>query len=156
MTQVFELSQRVERTLSALADLFGADGAALMLIDDHDRPRAVAGSDDDGRRLELLQEQIGAGPSIESLACGVDVAINDLYAARPFGFPGLAAGVSGVRAVLSVPLRAEEQLIGTLNFYDRVSHEWRPAKIRTGEALGRLMVMVLQTLAHNSPISGKS
>ena len=127
-----------------------------MLIDDHDRLRAVAGSDDDGRRLELIQEQIGAGPSIESLTRGVDVAVNDLYAARPFGFPGLAAGVSGVRAVLSVPLRAEEQLIGTLNFYDRISHEWQPAKIQTGEALGRLMVMVLQTLAHNSPISGKS
>ena len=82
-----------------------------MLLDDQDRLRAVAGSDDDGRRLEMLQEQIGAGPAIESLTRGVDVAVNDLYAARPFGFPGLAAGVSGVRAVLSVPLRVEEQLI---------------------------------------------
>ncbi|MFC7647060.1 GAF domain-containing protein [Streptosporangium lutulentum] len=64
------------------------------------------------------------------------MAVNDLHAARPFGFPSLALGVSGVRAVLSVPLRVEEQLIGTLNFYDRVSHEWQPAKIRTGEGLG--------------------
>jgi GAF domain-containing protein len=156
MTQVLELSRLVERTLNALADVLGADGAALMLLDDQNRLRAVAGSDDDGRRLELLQEQIGAGPAIESLTRGVDVAVNDLYAARPFGFPGLAAGVSGVRAVLSVPLRVEEQLIGTLNFYDRISHEWQPAKVQTGEGLGRLMVMVLQTLAHNSPISGKS
>lgn len=155
MTQVPEFSQLIDRTLGALADVLGTDGAALMLIDDHDRLRAIGGSDDRGRLLELAQEQIGSGPAIESLARGEDIAVDDLRAARPFGFPGVAARVSEIRAVLSVPLRTEEQLIGTLNFYDRISHEWQPAKVRTGERLGELMVMLLQTLAHRSPISGK-
>ncbi|MFB9680877.1 GAF domain-containing protein [Streptosporangium vulgare] len=155
MTQVLEFSRLVDRTLSALADVLGSDGAALMLIDDHDRLRAVAGSDEQGRRLELIQEQIGAGPAIETLTRGADVTVDDLRAARPFGFPGVAARVSDVRAVLSVPLRAEERLIGILNFYDRTSHEWQPAKVRTGERLGELMVMVLQTMAHRTPLPGK-
>ncbi|MBB4938103.1 hypothetical protein FHR32_002408 [Streptosporangium album] len=30
-----------------------------MLVDDHDRLRAVAGSDDSGRQLELVQERTG-------------------------------------------------------------------------------------------------
>ncbi|WP_433368650.1 GAF domain-containing protein [Streptosporangium sp. CA-115845] len=116
MTQVLELSRLIDRTLGALADVLGADGAALMLIDDHDRLRAIGGSDDHGRRLELIQEQIGSGPAIESLARGADVTVDDLRAASPLGFPGVAARVSEVRAVLSVPLRTEERLIGTLNF----------------------------------------
>ncbi|MEV4377246.1 GAF domain-containing protein [Streptosporangium sp. NPDC049248] len=156
MTQVLEFSRLIDRTLGALADVLGADGAALMLIDDHDRLRAIGGSDDHGRRLELIQEQIGSGPAIESLARGEDVTVDDLRAARPLGFPGVAARVSEVRAVLSVPLRTEERLIGTLNFYDRMSHEWQPAKVRAGERLGELMVMVLQALANRSPISGQS
>ncbi|MGV9775679.1 GAF domain-containing protein [Streptosporangium sp. NPDC003464] len=105
MAQGVEFPTVVDRTLNALADALGADGAALMLIDDHDRLRAVAGSDDDGRRLELAQERTGSGPAVESLAHGADVAVNDLRAARPSGFPGLAPHASGIRAVLSVPLR---------------------------------------------------
>ncbi len=148
--------QLVGRTLIALADVLGTDGAALTLFDEHDRPRAVAGSDDDGRQLELAQERTGSGPAVETLARGVDMVIDDLQAPRPLGFPGLAAEVSGVRAVLSVPLRADDRLIGTLSFYDRVSHEWQPARVRTGERLGELMVMLLQAIAHKSSISGKS
>ncbi|MEU8380546.1 GAF domain-containing protein [Streptosporangium sp. NPDC048865] len=155
MTQVLDFSRLVDRTLNALADVLGSDGAALMLIDDHDRLRAIGGSDDRGLRLEMIQERIGAGPAIETLHRGEDVAVDDLRAARPHGFPGVAEQVSEVRAVLSVPLRAEERLIGTLNFYDRTSHEWQPAKVRTGERLGELMVMVLQTMAHRSLLSGK-
>jgi|GEM_PF-3718899 len=152
MTQVLEFSQLVDRTLSALADVLGSDGAALMLIDDHDRLRAVGGSDDRGRQLELIQEQIGAGPAIETLSRGEDVVVDDLRAARPFGFPGVAARVPEVRAVLSVPLRSGKKLIGTLNFYDRTIHEWQSAKVRTGERLGELMVMVLQSMAHKSSL----
>ncbi|WP_271219865.1 GAF domain-containing protein [Streptosporangium carneum] len=146
----------VDRTLGALADVLGTDGATLTLFDDRDRPRAVAGSDDDGRRLELAQERTGSGPAVETLAHGADMAVDDLHAARPLGFPGLAAQVSEIHAVLSVPLRADDRLIGTLSFYDRTSHEWQPAKVRAGERLGELMVMVLQVLAHKSSTSGKS
>ncbi|WP_433246907.1 GAF domain-containing protein [Streptosporangium sp. CA-135522] len=156
MAQGVEFSQLVDRTLDALADVLGTDGAALMLIDDHDRLRAVAGSDDDGRRLELAQERTGSGPAVETLVHGADVVVDDLHAARPLGFPGMAAQVSGVHAVLSVPLRADDRLIGILNFYDRTSHEWQPAKVRAGERLGELMVIVLQTLAHKLLIPGQS
>ncbi|MBG0826556.1 GAF domain-containing protein [Planomonospora sp. ID67723] len=156
MTHGAHFTHVVDRTLNALAEVLGADGAALMLIDDHDRPRAVGGTDADGRRLELAQERSGSGPSIESLARDEDVLINDLYAERPSGFPGVAAQTYGVRAVLSVPLRADDRVIGSLDFYDRVSHEWQPAEVRAGGRLAELMVMVLKALAHKSPFSGQS
>ncbi|GAA3143805.1 hypothetical protein GCM10010466_38560 [Planomonospora alba] len=155
MTDGDEFSRVVDRTLHALADALGADGAALMLIDDRDRPRAVGGSDDDGRRLELAQEQTGSGPSIESFTRDTGVVVDDLHAARPFGFPGVAERARRVRAVLSVPLRAGDRVIGSLDFYDRVSHEWQPVTVRAGERLAELMVMVLQGLAHKSSISGQ-
>ncbi|MER5425473.1 GAF domain-containing protein [Streptosporangium roseum] len=154
MAQGVEFPQLVERTMNAFADALGADGAALMLVDDHDRLRAVAGSDDDGRRLEPVREQTGSGPAVESLARGVDVTVDDLRAARPLGFPAPAGRVSGIRAVLTVPLRADDRLIGTLDFHDRDSREWPPAKVRAGERLGELMVMVLRTLAIRHPFLG--
>ncbi|GII04270.1 GAF domain-containing protein [Planobispora takensis] len=156
MTHGVEFTHVVDRTLNALADALGADGAALMLIDDHDRPRAVGGSDADGRWLELAQEQAGAGPAFESLSRDTDIVIDDLRAARPSGFPGVAEKATGVRAVLSVPLHADDRVIGSLDFYDRVSHEWQPAKVRAGRRLAELMVMVLEALAHKSTFSGQS
>ncbi|MER5318233.1 GAF domain-containing protein [Streptosporangium roseum] len=155
MAQGVEFPQLVDRTMNALADALGADGAALMPVGDHSRLRVVAGSDD-GRRLEPVREQAGSGPAVESLAHGVDVAVDDLRAARPLGFPALAGRVSGIRAVLTVPLRADDRLIGTLNFHDRDSREWPPAKVRAGERLGGLMVTVLRTLAHKTSIPGQS
>lgn len=56
MAQGVEFPQLVERIPDALTDALGAGGVALMSIDAHDRLRAVAGSDDDGRRLEPVRE----------------------------------------------------------------------------------------------------
>ncbi|MER5628106.1 GAF domain-containing protein [Streptosporangium sp. NPDC002544] len=151
MTQVLELSRLIDRTLGALADVLGAHADR--------RPRPVASD----RRFRRPRPAPGADPGADRFRAGhrepgrgEDVTVDDLRAARPLGFPGVAARVSEVRAVLSVPLRTEEQLIGTLNFYDRMSHEWQPAKVRAGERLGELMVMVLQAPADRTPISGQS
>lgn len=56
MAQGVEFPQLVDRIPGVFADTPGAGGVALMSIGDHDRSRAVAGSDDDGRRLEPARE----------------------------------------------------------------------------------------------------
>ncbi|ACZ91638.1 GAF domain-containing protein [Streptosporangium roseum] len=156
MAQGVEFPQLVNRTMNALAVELGADGAALMPVDDHDRLRAGAGPDDEGLRLEPVRERTGSGPAVGSLARGADVAVDDLRAARPLGSSALAGRVPGIRAVLTVPPRADDRLIGTPNFHDRDSREWPPAKVRAGERLGELMVMVMRTLAHKTFIPGQS
>ncbi|MCT9934110.1 GAF domain-containing protein [Planotetraspora sp. A-T 1434] len=139
----------LENVLVGMADLFGVDGAALMLFDGQDRLRAIGASDDDGILLESAQESVGDGPAIASAACGDSVAINDLHAATPLGFPHVAAHAMPVRAVLSVPLIEGSELIGVLDFYARIGRDWDCAEVETGSRLGELMVIVLQVLAES-------
>jgi GAF domain-containing protein len=146
----------LENVLVGMADLFGVDGAALMLLDGQDRLRAVGASDDDGIALESAQESVGDGPAIESAVRGDPVAINDLHAATPLGFPHVAAHAMPVRAVMSVPLVEGTELIGVLDFYARIGREWDPAALQTGSCLGELMVIVLRVLAERRTDSSPS
>ncbi|GAA1286622.1 hypothetical protein Psi02_53670 [Planotetraspora silvatica] len=146
----------LENVLVGMADLFGVDGAALMLLDGQDRLRAVGASDDDGIALESAQESVGDGPAIASAVRGDLVAINDLHAATPLGFPHVAAHALPVRAVMSVPLVEESELIGVLDFYARIGREWDPAAAQTGSCLGELMVIVLRVLAESRTDSSPS
>ncbi|GII32597.1 GAF domain-containing protein [Planotetraspora mira] len=146
----------LENVLVGMADLFGVDGAALMLLDGQDRLRAVGASDDVGIALESAQESVGDGPAIASAVRGDLVAINDLHAAIPLGFPHVAAHAMPVRAVMSVPLVEGTELIGVLDFYARIGREWDPAAVETGSCLGELMVIVLRVLAESRTDSSPS
>jgi GAF domain-containing protein len=142
-----DVSSVLENVLVGMADLFGVDGAALMLLDGQDRLRAVGATDDDGVSLEFAQESVGDGPAIESAARGDLVAIHDLHAASPLGFPHVAVHALPVHSVLSVPLVEGSELIGVLDFYARVGRVWDSAEAEAGSRLGELMVVVLQALA---------
>ncbi|MFI6795347.1 hypothetical protein [Streptosporangium canum] len=63
MAQGVEFPQLVDRIPGVFADAPEAGGVALMSIDDHDRLRAVAGADDDGRRPEPGAGNGGPGKS---------------------------------------------------------------------------------------------
>lgn len=142
-----DASSVLENVLTGMADVFGVDGAALMLLDGHDRLRAVGATDDDGVLLESAQESVGDGPAIESAASGGFVAIHDLHASRPLGFPHVAVHALPVRAVLSVPLVEGAELIGVLDFYARDGRAWDRTDVEAGSRLGELMVIVLRVLA---------
>ncbi|MEU6427067.1 GAF domain-containing protein [Microbispora sp. NPDC046973] len=142
-----DASAVLENVLTGMAGLFGVDGAALMLLDGQDRLRAIGATDDDGVLLESAQESVGDGPAIESAASGGLVAIHDLHAARPMGFPHVAVHAPPVRAVLSVPLIEDRELIGVLDFYARDGRVWDRTEAEAGSRLGELMVIVLQVLA---------
>ncbi|WP_084369667.1 GAF domain-containing protein [Microbispora sp. ATCC PTA-5024] len=153
-----DASSVLESVLIGMADLFGVDGAALMLLDEEDRLRAVGATDDDGLRLESAQESVGEGPAIDSASRCDLVAIRDLHAASPIGYPHLAAHAAPVHAVLSVPLIEGAELIGVLDFYARAGHAWGPAEAEAGSHLGELLVIVLQVLAESrtdTPFSGQ-
>ena len=137
----------LENVLTGMAGLFGVDGAALMLLDGQDRRRAVGATDDDGVLLESAQESVGDGPAIESAASGGLVAIHDLHAESPMGFPHVAVHAPPVRAVLSVPLIEDCELIGVLDFYARDGRVWGRSETQAGSRLGELMVIVLRVLA---------
>jgi GAF domain-containing protein len=94
----------------------------------------VACSDELAGRVNGLQYKLGEGPCLTALADGAAVYSADLAAPEAAGrWPQFApeAVAAGLRSALSLPLIAQDQVIGALNLYAR-----RPAAF--GETETRL------------------
>jgi hypothetical protein len=112
--------------------LSGADG----------RQRAVGASNPLGAALERGQEEIGAGPGIDSVRDGRPISVGDL---RDGPWPGLvgAVGDGGPMAVLSVPVAVSGTAVGNLNLLLRRAHRWTPAEISAAQAYAGLVATTL-------------
>jgi GAF domain-containing protein len=77
----------------------------------------VASSDARASQVDEIQYGHHQGPCLHSLATGEEVLIDDLAADERWGDYQMPALGHGVRSSLSLPLRAEGQVIGALNIY---------------------------------------
>jgi GAF domain-containing protein len=93
-------------------------------------PGTVACSDELGSRVNELQYQLGEGPCLTALADGVPVRSDDLAADPRWPQFGPKAVAEGVLAVLSLPLIAQEQVIGALNLYARDAAAFGERQVR--------------------------
>ncbi|WP_018506224.1 GAF domain-containing protein [Parafrankia discariae] len=138
-----ELGELLSEAVRAITDVFGLDGAGILVVDADRALRSVAASNSSGRLLEQVQEELGEGPCVESFVLDELVVSPDLTAeARwPRARPRLLAG--GVRAVLGVPLRMGGGPIGTLNVADDSPREWTPAEREALERFGQVLESIL-------------
>ncbi len=146
---------RVYRSLRAMTVITGADGAALMLTDRHGRLRAVGGSSAEGMALEYAQQFERRGPAHECLAADSPVAIPDLQRHGGADYARLARRAAPVRAVLSVPVRVDGLLAGTLNFYHHAPHDWSAGQAAIAQRLADALAMLLVRLAQR-PAMGRA
>ena len=81
--------------------------------------QAITVGSSDARASQVDEIQYGhhQGPCLHSLATGEEVLIDDLAADERWGDYQMPALGHGVRSSLSLPLRAEGQVIGALNIY---------------------------------------
>jgi GAF domain-containing protein len=134
------------RVMSATRELFDATGCGIMLIDDSSALTAVAATDEAGRLLEVVQEQVGHGPCVDALTFDRTVNVTDLAADERW--PVLREVPAGVRAVLGVPLHAERVPVGSLNVYRDRPHGWTDSEVGALTAYSSLVEGVLQTALH--------
>jgi GAF domain-containing protein len=123
------------------------DSVGVMLLDDHDRARQVGTTDEVSALLETGQIESGEGPGIDSLRTGETVATEDL--SEPGRYPQLwrrLAG-SGVRAVLSSPIRLDHAVIGNLNATLGRRHNWTAAQRRANQAYADVIGLALRASA---------
>lgn len=135
----------LQQVLAATRELFGASGAGLMMINDQSVLSAVAATDEPGHLLEVRQQEIGHGPCVDSLTLDRVVTTADL--ASDDRWPGLTPELPdrGVRAVLGVPVHADQVPIGSLNVYRDQPGEWDPSEIAALEAYSGLIESLLVT-----------
>lgn len=123
------LRPSLELVCRAAVDLFGVDGCGLMMLDDAQVLRYVVATDDAGRILEQVQEEVGEGPCVDALLHDVTVATSDVTDDDRWPQAGTRLRSTPVRAVLGLPVKAGGGAVGSLNLYRSQPYSWDDSEI---------------------------
>ncbi|MDQ2754549.1 MAG: GAF and ANTAR domain-containing protein [Actinomycetota bacterium] len=134
-----DLHTAIERIVKTTHDLFGVDGAALMLVDHELSLRNVVASDERLEQLEDLQLRHHDGPCIDAFEQKELTGSEDLrYEKRWKDFSSDAAD-AGLRALLASPIPYASDAIGVVAVFSAKVHAWSPE--------GELALMAFTDLA---------
>ncbi len=148
------IEHALEHVVAETDRIFAVDGAGLLLLTDADVLRYVAASDERGRIMERLQEEIGEGPCLDAFEDGSPTLTPDVAGDTRWPTLGPRAGKHGIHAVLGVPVRLDESPVGTLNVYSSDYHEWDDGEIEAIQAFARIVASVLRS-AIDAHVQGK-
>jgi len=110
----------------------GADGAGLTLIE-VDRADTIVKSDPFVRVVDDIQYGLGEGPCITAAATGTTMRSGSLGGDRRWPRFGPRVGRLGVHSVLSLPLRAGDEVLGAMNVYAHARDAFDERAERLGE-----------------------
>jgi GAF domain-containing protein len=136
----------IERIVRTTHDLFGVDGAALMLVDDQMALRNVVSSDDRLQHLEALQLRHGDGPCIDAYQQKSLVGSDDLRIEHRWKEFSTDAADLGLRALLASPIPYASDAVGVIAVFSAKVHAWTPE--------GELALMAFTDLAALAIASG--
>jgi len=138
----------LERALEHVVDetnrIFAVDGAGLLLLAEGDVLRYVAASNERGRILETLQEQVDEGPCVDAFEQGEPIMTSDVATDPRWPSFGPLAGRHGVHAILGVPV-GFDGTVGTLNVYAAERHDWDDGEVEAIQAYARSVASVLRS-----------
>jgi GAF domain-containing protein len=144
------LTAELSRLVSAAAEVLHVDCVGLLMLDDADRIRTVAATGNAAAALEAAQEDLHLGPGVDTITGQHTVAVADLAAHPEYAALWRRVAGSGVRAVLSAPIRVGGELVGNLNAVTPERHEWTESEIRAGE----VFASVVGQLLHLGAVTG--
>ena len=138
------LPAALQRVAEAATTILRAQGAGVMLADEHEVLRCAAASGQPGRGLATAQERLGAGPALESFATDLPVASRDVTADTRWPDLRHLIDRTKVRAVLSAPLTLPgEGPIGALNLHCSRARDWDVAEIAASVAYAGVVASLI-------------
>ncbi len=132
-----DFGRALNAVVEAAASVLGASGSGIMFVDGQHSLRYVAATDDDVRVLEVVQEEVGEGPCVDTLVEDVVVATVDVTDDSRWAQLAPLLAPTRVRAVLGVPVHVAGAAVGSLNVYRDEAGEWDDESV---DALGALNV----------------
>jgi len=138
-----ELEAALREVIAATEEIFGADGAGLMLLDDQDALHYVGATDGRSAAFEAAQEECGEGPCVDSLVHERVVSSVDLETDDRWPKLQAAVGGLGIRAMLGVPIRLGGPTVGSLNVFRSEPSPWDDSEIAAIQAHGRVVEELL-------------
>ncbi|HEV8650179.1 MAG TPA: GAF and ANTAR domain-containing protein [Actinomycetes bacterium] len=140
------LEPAVQRVVAAGVSLLGADGAALMVLDeDGELLRTVAA----GRlapMLESARDQLWAGPCLEAVARGALVQTPALSFEHRWSKLALVAAEHAVHGLISVPVDPGGGCVGTFTVVRTPARPWVPAEISAVETFAEVVATLTRTV----------
>ncbi len=145
-------------TLQQIADsakqLFGADGAGLMLVDAEGELRWASASDQSAQTVEDGQERLAQGPCAVAFSQRLPAAIGDIRTEPGWAeFTQVLLG-QGICAALSVPVELDGGVIGTLDIYAAEPRDWGPSEVAALQAYAGLVASLL-SVAVTAQVKGQ-
>jgi GAF domain-containing protein len=122
LERLARLTSRLIRSSSAVS--------VVMLVDG--RPTTTAVSDHVAIELDLVQHEEAEGPCIAALA-GNPVRVGFLHSDERFPHFAVGAADQRINSVLSIPIRYEGEIIGTMNIYSRAENAFDDEDTRMAE-----------------------
>ena len=124
------LAAALQRAAEAATTVLRAQGAGVMLADEHEVLRCAAASDPPGRGLASAQERLGAGPAVDSYASEIPVVSRDVTSDGRWPDLRHLLDRAAVRAVLSAPLSLPGgRPIGAIALHSSRERDWEVAEI---------------------------
>ena len=124
------LAAALQRVAEAATVVLRAQGAGVMLADEHEVLRCAAASDPPGRGLASAQERLGAGPAVDSYASEIPVVSRDVTSDGRWPDLRHLLDRAAVRAVLSAPLSLPGgRPIGAIALHSSRERDWEVAEI---------------------------
>ncbi|HTF58420.1 MAG TPA: GAF domain-containing protein, partial [Actinomycetes bacterium] len=138
------LAPALQRVAEAATTILRAQGASVLLADEHETLRCAAASDQPGLGLATAQEHLHAGPALDSFASELPVASRDVT--TDGRWPDLRHLIdrAAVRAVLSAPLTLPGgHPIGALNLHSSEARDWNVAEIAATAAYAGVVASLI-------------
>ena len=138
------LAAALQRVAEAATTVLRAQGAGVMLADEHEVLRCAAASGPPGRGLATAQERLGAGPALDSYANELPVSSRDLTADSRWPDLRHLIDRAAVRAVLSAPLTLPGgRPIGALNLHSARERDWEVGEVAATMAFAGVVASLI-------------
>jgi hypothetical protein len=139
---------RIARICADCVHDTGVDGGGVSVISSHGMPVLVHATDSVARALEELQYAVGEGPTLDALAAGEPVLVDDLTGTPapdgPWPTFQAEADALGVGALFAFPIVVGSVALGSLDLYRRSPGGLEPDEVTRGagtaEDLGRSLL----------------
>ena len=138
-----DIVEGLERVVTSARTLFAVDGAGLLWLDASGDVRYLTASDERGRVLEVVQEELGVGPCVDTLLRGVEVESTDLQGDPRWPEVGKRLAPYAIRAVLGIPIRIGGATVAALNVLAQDVHDWDDSEIAALRSLAAVIETVL-------------
>jgi len=111
------------------------------------RVRTVASTNDLAREMDQLQDDAREGPCLTALETGGVVTIANCDVEARYAVFAREAADAGVHCVLALPLKVGDDVIGVLNMYGSVAHEFDSGELRMGQLFAAQAALVITAVA---------